>query len=79
MARSRRAGGASPPGERLRRRHFASPRHPSGKVETADSALARLPGSAATRLHSLTPIGRLDLVTSLSLTEFGPNDAAGLA
>ncbi len=38
----------------------------------ADGALARLPGSAATRLHSLTPIGPHGFVTAFGLIEFRP-------
>ncbi len=72
MARRRSGGGALPPGKRPQRRHIASPAHPAGDVRKADGALARLPDSAAIWLHSLTPIGVPDIVTTPLLIEFGP-------
>ena len=72
MARRGRAGGASPPGKRPQRRHIAAPAHPAGVVRKSDSALVRLPDSAAIWLHSLTSIGLPDNVTTPILIEFGP-------
>jgi hypothetical protein len=65
------AGGRSPASARSPS-HFISPTHPAGVVRKADGALPRLPDSKAIRLHSLTPIGLPDNVTTPILIEFGP-------